>query len=950
MRNSTLRFAVALAGSSLLFSSTALAATYEVCADPGVCAYQTLESAWLGVPSGSTIYVHDGRWTPGGLPLRSAGDITIEGASTQGTVIACNGSGYLSATANNGTFTLSFKTLTWETCTSGGGIGTPTGVTLRFDNVHVKGAGGRRAVFSAGSAGYVRSSLFTPLDGELLSNGGYLGGIGHWDVADSTFIGADTRGISYAHGGAIDVNYSGVTVKRSTFIDNHADVGGAIAINGSPNWALTYVVDDNYFCGNTARLGGAVHMGGGPQLPLNRNVFYQNHADEYGGAYYVGNYSITLDHNTFVDNHAGVGGAALFANWVTSQRVDRFSNNLFALHAGPAATAEAFTGGPFSGYSQPTNQGWFDNGLDMLAPGWGASPADVTSGPVFHYGEPDPNAGCDADLRLTSLSQMAGGGTGGSNIGALPATPEPVVDADGDGANATIDCDDNDPQRFPGNPELCNDVDDDCNDLVDDTPVDGTPYFRDVDLDGFGVQTDVVVACARPAGRVTRPGDCDDRDSDVFPGAPEVCNGVDDDCDPATQEDAGPDALDWYADVDGDTYGDASASRRACVNPPGYVAEALDCDDHAPTTHPRAPELCNGVDDDCDPTTSEDDGPEALTWFADADADGFGDALASARACALPPGHVADASDCDDHADTTSPGAAERCDGVDDDCDPTTSEDDGPFASAWYADADGDSFGDPSDRATACAAPLGRVADASDCDDASPAVNPRAVEVCNGVDDDCNPATVEPRSPFAYDADADGYAADRTVSYACADAPPAGGVPLDQLVATALDCDDAAAAVNPAAPELCNGVDDDCDGVVDGDHALDVQDFYYDGDGDGWGVASGRVRRCAPRPGEVPVAGDCDDGSRRRHPGALELCNGLDDDCDGQVDQRSAEDPQGVCGPAVDAGTEAPSEVEVVATKGIGGSGGCSSAGGGPRSGAALGLLSLLALALRRRR
>ncbi|MBZ0252333.1 MAG: FG-GAP-like repeat-containing protein, partial [Candidatus Methylomirabilis sp.] len=119
-----------------------------------------------------------------------------------------------------------------------------------------------------------------------------------------------------------------------------------------------------------------------------------------------------------------------------------------------------------------------------------------------------------------------------------------------------------------------------------------------------------------------------------------------------------------------------------------------------------------------------------------------------------------------------------------------------------------------------------------DCDDGSPAVNPAAEEVCDGVDTDCSPAFEE-----TSDFDQDGV----TIC---------GG-----------DCDDRAAATAPGKPELCNGVDDDCDGEVD-------EDFGADADGDGF------------------LAGcECDDANAAVNPDAAELCNGVDDDCDGGVDE-----------------------------------------------------------------
>ncbi len=105
-------------------------------------------------------------------------------------------------------------------------------------------------------------------------------------------------------------------------------------------------------------------------------------------------------------------------------------------------------------------------------------------------------------------------------------------DADGDGVPPPADCDDEDAGVYPGAPEICNSIDDDCDDLVDDFDPDiqgaGT-WYVDADADSFGAAE--VSACAQPTGSAAIDGDCDDADSNVWPGAPEECDGADDDCD-----------------------------------------------------------------------------------------------------------------------------------------------------------------------------------------------------------------------------------------------------------------------------------------------------------------------------------------------------------------------------------------------------------------------------------
>lgn len=104
------------------------------------------------------------------------------------------------------------------------------------------------------------------------------------------------------------------------------------------------------------------------------------------------------------------------------------------------------------------------------------------------------------------------------------------VDGDLDGFNISDgDCNDGDPDVYPGAAELCNGVDDDCNGLVDDGLL--RVYYADWDLDGHGDPQDSITACTAPDGYVDLGDDCDDSDPHVHPGSNDVCDGVDRDCD-----------------------------------------------------------------------------------------------------------------------------------------------------------------------------------------------------------------------------------------------------------------------------------------------------------------------------------------------------------------------------------------------------------------------------------
>lgn len=133
-------------------------------------------------------------------------------------------------------------------------------------------------------------------------------------------------------------------------------------------------------------------------------------------------------------------------------------------------------------------------------------------------------------------------------------------------------------------------------------------------------------------------------------------------------------------------------------------------------------------------------------------------------------------------------------------------------ASNWYLDADGDGYGNPASSTQACNQPSGYVGNNSDCDDNAPGTYPGATEICgNGIDDDCDGQTDEGCVVYTWyqDTDGDGYGNAAVSTSTFVNSAPAG------YVAGSGDCNDGSAAVNPAAAEICNGIDDNCDGSID---------------------------------------------------------------------------------------------------------------------------------------
>ena len=434
------------------------------------------------------------------------------------------------------------------------------------------------------------------------------------------------------------------------------------------------------------------------------------------------------------------------------------------------------------------------------------------------------------------------------------------LDDDGDGVRVCDgDCADDDPLTSPAASELCDGLDNDCDAVV---PAD------EADADGDGFR-----GC---------DGDCEDEVDTAWPGAPEVCDGL------GVDSDCGDGLLFEGEETDGD--GDGAAECEDCddgdaslnlqdSDGDGESSCAGDCDDEDPLRASGNADPIDGINTNCDDVDGVDGDGDGL-------AAGIDDCNDADAAC----GPIADCldadgdgfqicqNDCDDDNPAANPAAVEVCDGFDTDCDGV-----GLNGGDEDADGDGDPFcddcddGDPAlstldvdgDGQSSCDgdcfddiasvnsgsdldADGWFACDGGDCNDFNPSVNPDAPEQCDGLDNDCD------GSPGADEGDGDG----------------------DTFVACQ-DCDDADAAVFPFAPEQCNGVDDDCDGAVPTDEVdVDLDDYVA----------------CAGWSGDASLAsGDCEPFAPEASPVGVELCDGLDNDCNGQTDELGDGDGDGWC-------------------------------------------------------
>ena len=464
--------------------------------------------------------------------------------------------------------------------------------------------------------------------------------------------------------------------------------------------------------------------------------------------------------------------------------------------------------------------------------------------------------GCDSNTKITEPSS------------------EVIMDADGDGFTLEEDCNDSDSTINPAAIELCDGTDNNCDGNIDEDVL--QDFYVDADQDGFGNADIVIQSCTVPEGFSANDTDCDDTDDAIFPEAEELCDGLDNNCD--GEIDPGL-MVDFYIDADNDGFGDTNQIIQACVPAFGISQLDGDCNDENDSISPIADEICDNADNNCDGSIDE---GLLMIFYRDQDEDGFGNAEEMVENCEQPTGYVHDDTDCDDLESYAHPDMTEVCDGIDNDCDGGI--DTGALDSQeYFTDNDGDGFGDSSQSTFSCTQPSNSTLVDGDCDDTQSTVHPQNFEICDGLDNNCDGSTDEntavDASTWYLDSDEDGYGG--STSLISCSAPT-------QYVGNSTDCDDTQSASFPQNTEICDGLDNNCDGNIDENTAVDASTWYLDADEDGFGDADLSLQRCNQPNGYISDGTDCDDLNPQSNPNASEICDEQDNDCDGTIDNNDA--------------------------------------------------------------
>jgi hypothetical protein len=287
-------------------------------------------------------------------------------------------------------------------------------------------------------------------------------------------------------------------------------------------------------------------------------------------------------------------------------------------------------------------------------------------------------------------------------------------------------------------------------------------YYADTDGDGYGSPTNTTLNCSTtpPVGYQSNNQDCNDAVASIYPGATELCNGIDDNCDnvvenvtacppptslSTTNISANSATISWASVpcaikyeyryrylISTGVYSSYTAWFPVFTNTVNLTGLSS-----ATTYQWIVRSVCNN-NVTSSAVSSSFTTCVPVIYYADADGDGYGNPATSIQGCsATPPtGYQTNSTDCNDGVASIHPGAPELCDGIDNDCDGLIEGDEGTI---YYQDADGDGFGNPAITALSCTtAPPGNVSGATDCNDNLANTYPGATELCDGVDNNCD--------------------------------------------------------------------------------------------------------------------------------------------------------------------------------------------------------------------
>jgi len=345
---------------------------------------------------------------------------------------------------------------------------------------------------------------------------------------------------------------------------------------------------------------------------------------------------------------------------------------------------------------------------------------------------------------------------------------------------------------------------------------------------------------------------------------PELCNYLDDDCDSSTDEDFPNLGM------------LCSAGIGACNMTGNYICSpdysTTDCSATAGTP---TSEICDTIDNNCN---GEIDENVKITFYYDGDNDNFGNASPSIEACSEPPNYVTNNTDCNDNNQNINPNATEICNGIDDNCIGGIDESDVCPTNAYYCDTDADGFNSSTPNGTCdttnCVPTGCTNISGNDCNDTNANINLDQIEVCDGIDNNCVLGIDEGvKNTYYIDFDNDNYGDINIITLECTQP--------DGYTTNNTDCDDTNESIRPNATEICNQVDENCNDEIDEGV---TSTFYLDSDEDTFGDNDSTIQACTLPTDYTTNNTDCNDNNNNTYPGATETCNGIDDNCNTEVD------------------------------------------------------------------